>query len=42
MLSDGILSQVKQLEIELHIGGTDTKGLVSIYMTLKQLEDRGF
>lgn len=42
MLKDGSLSRVKQFGIELHIGGTDTKTLVRIYKTLKQLEDQGF
>lgn len=42
MLSHGILSKVKQLGIELHMTGSDTKSLFNMYKILKRLEDQGF
>lgn len=42
MLSDGILSKVKQFGVEFHFGGIDVKGLFRVYKMLNQLEDQGF
>ena len=42
MLSDGVLSKVKQLGIELHMTGTDAKSLFNMYEIVKRLEDQGF
>jgi len=42
MLQSGILSRVKQIGIELHIDGKDSKTLNERYRLLKRLEDAGF
>lgn len=42
MLTDGVLSKVKQLGIEVHLVGTDSKSLLYMYDILMRLEDQGF
>jgi len=41
MLSSGVLSRVRQMGLEVHIGGGDTRSLLGYYNLLKQLEDQG-